>query len=227
MIRILLDRGWHLDLREALGAVLDKLMVFAPGKDPAEEKSLIGDFIRTRLEGYFIDGLGHPLEVVRSVLPVRWQDPVAALAWIEALSAHRDREDFLQAAAGYKRCRNILKGDLLAVDQLDDCLARWLSGGAGADGEDFSQLDHPAAQTLLEQVAAAAGEVDLAEREGRFADVFAVFSRLGPAIDRFFTEVRVNVEDEHLRAVRLAFLREIHGLFARYGDFQEMVATDN
>ncbi len=223
VIRILLDCGWHVDLRKVVAAVLARLAAFAQDKDAQAEAERIGAFIRTRLEGYFIDGGGHPLEVVRAVLPVRWQDPVAARAWIEALEAHRDREDFLQAAAGFKRCRNILKGDLLPVEGFDACLDRWLAGGQGAGGEDFSLLGHEAALDLKEQVAVAAARARQAEQDGRLADVLAVLSDLGPAIDRFFTEVRVNVEQEDLRAVRTAFLREIHGLFARYGDFQEMV----
>ncbi len=226
MVRILLDRGWHLDFPAVLVLALDKLAGFNAEAGRAEALAGISEFIRARLEGYFNDGLGYPLEVVRAVLPVRWQDAVAAKDWIEALSLHRDREDFLQAAAGFKRCRNILKGDLLPVGELDACRDRWLTGGAGALGEDFSGLAHPAEQDLLRQVVTAAAAAQKAENEGRFPDVFAIFSGLGPAIDRFFTEVRVNVEDETLRKVRVAFLREIHGIFARYGDFQEMVGSD-
>jgi len=227
MVRILLDRGWHLDLRLVLEDALAGVGEFATGQGLAASAEEIAEFIRVRLEGYFIDSLGQVPEVVRAILPVRWFDPVAARAWSEALAVHRQREDFLQAAVGFKRCRNILKGDILPVDQFDPCLQRWLSGGSGAAGENFAGLGHPVAEGLRRMTAAAAGEVALAEAEGRMADVFAILSDLGPAIDKFFETVRVLDDNESLQAARIAFLREIHGLFARYGDFQEMVATDN
>ncbi len=227
MVRIILDRRWHLDFNLVLQKTLANLKDFQPDQDTARVLKNLREFIQTRLEGYFTDNLGYPLEVVRAVLPVRWQDPVDALAWVEALSVHRKREDFLQAASGFKRCRNILKGDLLTVAELDSCIERWRDGGSGSQGQDFKALVDPAEKELLGQVVQAAKRVLAAEAGDDYPEVFATLSGLGPAIDQFFTEVRVNVDDEHLRDVRLSFLREIHGLFARYGDFQEMVATDN
>ncbi len=227
VIRILLDRSWRLDLRPVLAESLRRFAAYAGDRDPDQAARELGDFIRTRMEGHFIDGRGQVPEVVRAILPVRWFDPVAALAWSEALAEHRNREDFLQAASGFKRCRNILKGDLLPVSALDACLERWQEGGRGAAGEDFSRLGHETAEELRRQVADAAALAARAESENRLGDVFGVLSALGPIIDNFFTDVRVNDENEELRAVRMAFLKEIHGLFARYGDFQEMVATDN
>ncbi len=227
LVRIVLAQGWHLDIPATLKIAMAKLSGYCPQEDSVLALEKISDFIRTRLEGYFVDILGHPLQVVRSVLPVRWQDPLDALAWVEALGAHREREDFLQAAAGFKRCRNILKGDLLPLADLDPCLARWQKGGSGAQGQDFSQLVDPVEKALLEQVVLAAAKVVMAEKEGSYPEVFSLLSGLGPAIDDFFNEVRVNVEDKSLQDLRMAFLREIHGLFVRYGDFQEMVSTIN
>ncbi len=129
-------------------------------------------------------------------------------------------------ATGFKRCRNILKGDVLAVGELDDCLDRWLAGGLDRGGEGFGGLTEPAEIDLRDQVKAAVPHLAKAEAAGDYAQVFAVFSGLGPAIDAFFDTVRVNVEDEALRRTRHGFLREIHGLFARFADFSQVAPLD-
>ena len=51
-----------------------------------------------------------------------------------------------------------------------------------------------------------------------YTQVFAVFSGLGPSIDTFFDTVRVNVEDEDLRKVRIGFLREIASYYKDLAD---------
>jgi len=178
------------------------------------------------MAGYFTENLGCSPEAVRAVLPVRWQDPLDALAWTNALAGYRDREDFQLLATGFKRCRNILKGDILPVGGLDKCLERWLAGGSGSGGEDFSDLSEPAEMELRDQVKMAVPRLAQAEKDGDYDQVFAVFSGLGPAIDVFFEMVRVNVEDEDLRRVRIGFLREIHGLFARFADFSQVAPLD-
>ncbi len=114
MLRILLDREARVDLRDLLAAAVDQVAGFAPDRDPAAALEEITAFVRTRLEGWFTENLGCEPELVRAVLPVRWGDPVDALAWIRALDGYREREDFQQLATGFKRCRNILKGERAA-----------------------------------------------------------------------------------------------------------------
>lgn len=226
ILRILLGLEVRVDIEAALTVAMDGVAGFSKDKSSTEALEEIGEFVRTRMAGYFTDNLECSPEAVRAVLPVRWRDPLDALAWIQALAVYRDRDDFQLLATGFKRCRNILKGDILPVDDLDQCLERWLNGGAGAGGEDFLDLMESAEIELRDQVLIAAPELSTAEISGDYGRVFAVFSGMGPAIDRFFDSVRVNVEDEDLRRVRVAFLKEIHGLFARYADFSQVAPLD-
>jgi glycyl-tRNA synthetase beta chain len=219
VVRILLDRDARVDLEALLTAALEQVGGYAPDRDLGAVAEEIGSFVRTRLEGWFVDSLGCEPELVRAVLPVRWRDPVDALAWIRALDGYREREDFLLLATGFKRCRNILKGDVLPVDGLQACLERWQAGGAGAGGEDIATLPEPAEADLRKLTAAAAAGLAAAETGREYDTVFDILSSLGPAIDAFFDQVRVNTEDAGLTERRLAFLREIHGLFVRYADF--------
>jgi glycyl-tRNA synthetase beta chain len=226
ILRILLGLEARIDLDAALTEAMKGVAGFAGDRSPEEALEGIRDFVRTRIAGYFTDNLGCSAEAVRAVLPVRWRDPLDALAWIRALAGYRDRDDFQLLATGFKRCRNILKGDTLPVTDLDQCLERWLGGGKGAGGEDFENLIESAEIELRDQVCQAAPQLSEAEISGDYDQVFAVFSALGPAIDRFFDTVRVNVDDEGLRLVRVAFLKEIHGLFARYADFSQVAPLE-
>ena len=226
VLRIILNLEARVDLEEALAVAMNGVSGFATGKDTGGVLAEIQEFVRTRMAGYFSENLGCSPEAIRAVLPVRWRDPLDALAWTRALAGYRDRDDFQLLATGFKRCRNILKGDVLPVTALDSCLDRWLAGGAGPQGEDFDHLTEPAEIELRDQVLASAPQLAAAEKAGDYDQVFAVFSGLGPSIDRYFDSVRVNVEDEALRRVRLGFLREIHGLFARFADFSQVAPLD-
>jgi glycyl-tRNA synthetase beta chain len=206
---------------------LNGLASFCSGRDLDETRAEISDFVRTRLAGHLTDTQGVDAEVVRAVLPARWRDPVDALAWVEALAGYREKQDFQLLATGFKRCRNILKGGVLPVDALPACRDRWLQGGGGAAGEDLGSLPEPQERELLAQVAAAVPDLIGAEELQNYHKVFAILSGLGPAIDVFFESVRVNAEDEALRVLRHAFLREIHGLFAQYADFAAVAPTDS
>jgi len=224
VVRILLDLDVAVDLNAALAEALARLRSFAPDRNADEILSELGEFVRTRLTGYLVDSLGADPDVVRAVVPVRWRDPVDALAWANALSGYRDREDFQLLATGFKRCRNILRGEILPVDELEACLERWRDTAAVSKAR--SGLSEDQELKLLDTVAAAADELVTAEGSGDYDRVFAILSGFGPDIDGFFDAVRVNVEDEKLRAARHRFLREIHGLFARYADFTAVAPAE-
>ncbi len=226
VLRILLARGARLDLEAALKAAFDGVAEYRPLDEVETALAATREFVKTRLEGHLVDSCKVNPEVARAVLPARWRDPVDALAWVEALDGYRERADFQLLVTGFKRCRNILKGDTLPVAELAACRDRWLEGGRGAQGEDLGSLPESREQELLKSVAAAMPELVAAEELRDYEKVFAVLSALGPGIDLFFEDVRVNAEDEDLRRLRHGFLREIHGLFAQYADFSAVGVAD-
>lgn len=226
VLRILLDLESDLDLEAGLVRALDEVAKLDPGKDREETLAGLRDFVLTRVSGFFMDNLGTDPQVVRAVLPVRWRRPVDALAWVRALETYRERDDFQMLATGFKRCRNILEGQVLPVEELDACLQRWVRGGSTGQGRGFDELPETLELELARQVAAAAAELEPAEKSGDYDRVFALLSALGPAIDAFFDGVRVNVEEPDLRELRHGFLREIHGIFVRYADFAEVAPVE-
>ncbi len=219
ILRILLEGKVHINLGQAMGQALEQFAAFSVDRNLDDAAEKINGFVKTRLSGFFTENLDRDPEVVRAVIPVRWRDPSDALQWVDALSKYRDRDDFKLLATGFKRCRNILKGGILPVDDLDACLDRWGNGGSGSAGESFAEMPEKVEQELRRQVSVAASTMAKAESVRNYDEVFALLSSLGPAIDTYFDEVRVNAEEDSLRLLRHGFLREIHGLFARYADF--------
>ena len=61
------------------------------------------------------------------------------------------------------------------------------------------------------------------KQERNYSRALAEISRLRPAVDAFFDKVMVMVEDEQLRANRLALLRSLLKEFSTIADFSEIV----
>ncbi len=226
LLRIVLAGGYRISLQGLLRRALEPFAVYLPDRDLSVTAAELAGFCRTRLAVYLADNLNCDPEVVRAILPAHGDDPTDALVWVHALAQYRDQPDFQLLATGFKRCKNILEGNVLTGEDLAACPARWRLGGRGAQGESFGELLEPAESDLREQIVAALPVLEAAEATGDYAAVFAQFARLGPAIDAFFDSVRVNVTDARLRSLRHAFLREIQGLFAHYADFSAVAPRD-
>jgi glycyl-tRNA synthetase beta chain len=226
LLRILVSLRARVDLRSLLDEALAPFADLRPEADLGATREAILGFIGVRLEGWLLEARGLDLQVVRAVLPIRGQDPADAVAWAEALEKFRERDDFLLLARGFKRCTNILQGEVLPRDEREAAVSRWQGGGRGSAGEDLSGLPDPAERTLRDAVAAAVPAILASEAAGDYVAVFQTFAGFGPVIDRFFDEVRVNTEDAELRGRRHAFLREIHALFLRYADFARVAPED-
>jgi glycyl-tRNA synthetase beta chain len=225
LLRIVIGLGARVSLRALLEAALAG---FGDRADEVARRGAaveLGEFVRTRLEGH-LESLGCPLEAVRAALPAHGDDPVAALAWARELAEFRGRPDFGQLATGFKRCKNILEGRTLTGTALETSPDRWRRGGETADGKPLSDLPDATEQELRRQVAMAMPGLEAAASSGDLTTILKTLSGFGPAIDRFFDAVRVNVEDTELRELRHGFLREIHGLFARYAEFGEMAPLE-
>ena len=61
------------------------------------------------------------------------------------------------------------------------------------------------------------------ERGTGFREAFAEAAKIGPAVDRFFTDVFVMVEDEALRGARLRLMQEVEQVILQLADVSEMV----
>jgi glycyl-tRNA synthetase beta chain len=226
ILRIILATDARVDLRTLVAAALAPYGEVRVGLDLEAARAELLEFVAVRLSGWLQEAEGAEPDVARAVLVVRGHDPADARAWIQALEGFRGRDDFLLLARGFKRCTNILKGDVLAEEERLAAAGRWQAGGRGADGESFASLSEPAEVEIRDAVVAGVNELLADEARHDYVAVFQRLSGFGPYIDRFFDEVRVNVDDAELRRVRFAFLRELHALFLRFADFAQVAPDD-
>jgi glycyl-tRNA synthetase beta chain len=170
----------------------------------------VRDFFRERLEFYLRDVLGFKYDVVNAVLAAGSDDVVDALARAKAVTKVRGLPDFESVAAAFKRINNILRQ------------AR--EKGFSADGafQYFQDTEHEE-KLLMAKAEKLKSGFEKAVQEKDYADALIQLSTLRPDIDTFFDKVMVMVEDERIRANRLALLQTLLKEFSTIADFSEIV----
>jgi glycyl-tRNA synthetase beta chain len=225
VLRILVEHGWRLDLATC---VREALQPYGRPDEEAVAAATIIQLFWGRLETLLGD---LPPEIVRAVLSVHPLDPVENVRAARDLAALRGAESFGMLVEGARRCRNILvKAERLdeegfeAQDRAEALQAearrRWevedLSGWNPDDqAEDAEKALVGAAREALPALRAAL-------ESGAYTQAYESLSGLGPAIDRYFTDVLVNAEDPVLRRRRLDWLESLHYLFARFADLSRV-----
>ena len=81
---------------------------------------------------------------------------------------------------------------------------------------------YPAA--LQAQMKAGVAAIEAAVAAGDYRRGFAEAAKFGPAVDKFFTDVFVMVDDQRLRTARLALMKRLESLILTLGDISEIVA---
>jgi glycyl-tRNA synthetase beta chain len=172
--------------------------------------SALRTFFRERLEFYLRDALGFAYDVVNAVLAVGSDDVVNAVARAEAVKEVREHPDFRSIAIACKRIRNILRQ---ASEQ----------GIQPAGGFEFLFDEAEEAKLLRAKVEQIMSTVDKDRREKDYVSALLLLSTLREPVDRFFDKVMVMVEDERVRANRLALLQTLLENFSTIADFSEIV----
>jgi glycyl-tRNA synthetase beta chain len=167
-------------------------------------------FFRERVEFYLRDHLGYKYDVVNAVLAAGADDVVDALARAEAVSQVRGSADFDSISSASKRIKNILRQAKEAGKRV----------GSEIDPGAFREEAERRLGTLIPEVAGAADKLRQAQDYSR---ALAEISKIRPAVDAFFDRVMVMVEDDDLRANRLALLQTVLQEFSTIADFSEIV----
>ncbi len=167
-------------------------------------------FFRERLEFYLRDHLGYKYDVVNAVLAAGADDVVDAVARAEAVSKVRGSADFESISVAFKRIKNILR-------QASETGKRI---GAAADAKAYCEK---AEMDLGAQIPETAMIANLFRQQRDYSRSLAEISKIRPAVDAFFDRVMVMVEDERLRANRLALLQTLLEEFSTIADFSEIV----
>ena len=167
-------------------------------------------FFRERIEFYLKDVTGHAYDVVNAVLAADSDDVVDAAARAEAVSKVRASADFESISIAFKRMKNILR-------QADENKKRI------ADRLDSSALTEESEKGLAALIPATASAVEKLRATRSYEPALLEIAKLRPSVDKFFDKVMVMVDDDNLRANRLALLQTLVKEFSTIADFSEIV----
>jgi len=200
---------------------LQELMTDARARyagSPAEGKfvatvdypNAINGFFRERLEFYLKDSRGYAYHVVNAVLAAGSGDIVDDLARAEAVTKVRSSGDFASISVAFKRMKNILRQ------------ARE-SGKIPSSRIEQAALIEDAERELAALIPPTAERVRTLRAERNYDQALLEIAKLRPAVDKFFDKVMVMVDNERVRANRLALLETLVKEFSTIADFSEIV----
>jgi glycyl-tRNA synthetase beta chain len=170
-------------------------------------------FFRERLEFYLRDVHGYGYDVVKAVLEAGADDVVDAAARAEAVKQVMHLPEFQAIGAACKRMRNILRQ---AEEKGIEPASKFEYLPEAADEE----------KTLMAYMERTSAKVEEHRNKKDHLASLLLLSTAREPVDKFFDKVMVMVEDEKVRANRLALLRTLLKEFSTIADFSE-IATES
>jgi glycyl-tRNA synthetase beta chain len=204
ILRTLIEKQLDVDLR----GLIERAVSLQPvqGERVAED---IYEYVMERLRAYYLEakaGSAITTEMFDAVLATQPRSPLDFDARLRALSSFLEMPEATSLTAANKRIANILrKSDSVEVVEVDTNALR----------ESAEIRLYDAVRGLRESVSAATARREYTAALGQLA-------QLRPAVDGFFDQVMVNVEDPKLRANRLALLAGLRGLFGGVADLSRL-----
>ncbi|CAI06845.1 glycyl-tRNA synthetase beta chain [Aromatoleum aromaticum EbN1] len=204
VLRILIETPLPLDLAALVG---DAAEGFAPGLlTAADFESQLLDFMFERLRNLLREA-GHAVDVVDAVLALHPTRIDLVPAKLDAVRVFRGLPEAEALAAANKRIVNILKK---AEDELPE--------------PDVALLQEQAEKALFHAVVEVAPLVHSHVANEDYTDALCALAGLRAAVDTFFDDVMVMVEEPLTRRNRLALLRQLAGLMNQVADLSRLSA---
>ncbi len=202
IVRILIEKSLPLDLNWLCDKAVDRLRQTIDAGSVVEE---VIDYIFDRLKAYYQDqGIG--FDIVDAVIYSRPTLLYDCDRKVQALHQFQSNEAAIALAAANKRIANMLKKNELST---------------GLD-VDASKLELAAEKNLYQQLCDLQIDAERLFAEGLYLDGLNQLASLRPAVDRFFDEVMVMVEDESVKNNRLALLDRLMRCFRSVADFSRI-----
>ena len=201
VLRIIVESGLDLDLGELCRAAAEG---FGAELKAAEAIDAVIEFIFDRQKAYYQEQ-GFRFDVVDAVAQQRPASLYDCDLRIRALQEFQGHEAAAALAAANKRIANILRKQPVQEGEVDPGLLQ-----EEAESELYRQiraLDEGAAKLFA---------------EAQYLEGLEQLARLRPAVDRFFDDVMVMVDDPDLRQNRLALLDELLQSFRRVADLSRI-----
>jgi glycyl-tRNA synthetase beta chain len=179
-------------------------------KPEADWSGTLREFFRERLAFYLREVRGYAYDVVNAVLAAGSGDIVDLVARAEAVSKVRGSADFASISVAFKRIKNILRQAAETGKRAGTAI---VSAAFHEDPE----------RELAAAIPETAARVQKLSAKRDYEAALTDISKLRPAVDKFFDKVMVMVEDERIRANRLALLQTLLTEFSTIADFSEIV----
>jgi len=195
--------NWDLDfdLKAALQAAAENLPIKASPESQAE--CLI--FIVERLRNVLLDE-GYAYDVVDAVVSVQGYNPATALQASKELTVWVEREDWDTILPAYSRCVRI---------------TRLVNNGEGLEvNPDLFKIE--VENQLFDALQTTEAAIELSTLHSPLSTFLTAFTPMIPAIDKFFEDVMVMVEDEAVKNNRLALLQRVSALAEGVADLSKL-----
>jgi glycyl-tRNA synthetase beta chain len=202
IIQIFLARGWQVSLdklvQEGLNLMGSKIKL-----DPETIKNHVMDLFSQRYKTY-LNAEGFPYDAIDCVLSTGLDSIVDIRAKVSAFSELKKQPYFEPLAIAFRRVVSILNDE--------------------SEGDvDPGLLNEPAEKKLFEAYLVVRGPVTQHIANKEFSQALEKIVEIKPAVDSFFDEVMVMVEDVSLRTNRLHLLYQISRLFSELADFSRII----
>ena len=206
VIRILIERDLPLPLAELIN---DAFSIFPRELKLGDARGELETFMFERLRGYFAeDGYSaQEIDAVLSQRPQQLRTVPLRLAAVRAFAALPEARDL---ASANKRVLNI-------INKNEDIRHKTVA----ADRKLMTEAAEIALMDGLEQLAPRAEKHFTA---GEYKESLQLLANIKPAVDRFFTEVMVMVDDPAVRNNRAALLQQLGTLMNRVADISKLAA---
>jgi glycyl-tRNA synthetase beta chain len=162
---------------------------------------------------YVLEQRGYDIRNVRAVARFE-ESPVDAKRKLEVLPEFTASPDFQKLAVAFKRVKNIAResgNDFHALDASEPDLRK--------------RLTEPAEIALLQELDERGPAIDSVLKSWEnLRRAFVEAAQFGPAVDRFFTEIFVMVDDAALRKARLRLMKRLEQQILRIADISEIVS---
>ena len=183
----------------------------------AESRDAMSEFLLDRYR-HVLEQRGFDGRNVRAVLQhsgFARLSPADALKRLEALPEFTVSPDFQKLAVAFKRVKNIAR-------ELPD--TEWATSEA-QEPQLQALLKDPAEIALLDELERRGPAIDSVLKSGEnLRRAFVEAAQFGPAVDRFFTEIFVMVDDAPLRKARLRLMKRLEQQILRIADISEIVS---
>jgi len=199
---------WKIGLSALLELAVTPLLPWLPQLDQTAVLAQVLQFFRVRLAS--LHSADYPTDLVEAVLEVGFDSLVNVAARLRALDNMRQGADFAAIAAAFKRVANIVR-----------------KSGQDAPDRDAVRsalFEKPAETQLNDQIDQVQMAVDRATALGLYSELLQNLRDLKPAVDAFFDQVMVMVDDVPVRNNRLALLKKCAYLFQAFADFSKLQA---